>query len=597
MNKRKISKFILVFVLILSVVLSTCLTGCGNSDILMKYDNQIHSDKSYDANLFYRNDLEVNVADPFVMRITDEESTEYGYYYLYGTNASNGFIAYRSKNLDKWEDMFTQKGFMAMEVSTTGTDFQSSYFWAPEVVYDQETDKYYMYYSAKTLYYPEKVGAVYLFCAVADEPYGPFEPLIDDTHTSIKSPFFDVEKGAAAMTNAVNGIEFTYPTAIDPHPFVDPATGKKYLYFTNERNENAAGTYQWGCELKSWTEPDYSTFVRLTEPGYKTVGDLSKENLNDAESLASGGTNEGGAVIARKQADGSYRYYLTTSINSWRDKSYSVIQAIGDSPLGPFEKVSLEDGGVILGTDFSLFDHVSGTGHHSFVTTANGEIYIAYHEHYDRTFGNSARHLAFDKVEFVKNSKGEEVLYVNGPTWSLQPKVEANAKYVNIADDAKVKVSSGKNVSALTDGLLTMYSYVDYVKDFRSTKSTTITLTFDDYREVSALMVYNGLNYEETFVKVNRIEFDFKDEAKNFTGTAVINNLEFDWEFYKQSVLDYMRPGGSAVAVFNPIMVKEIRIKINVPKKRPEGIELIDEFGYVKKQKAISVSEIKVLGR
>ena len=27
-----------------------------------------------------------------------------------------------------------------------------------------------------------------------------------------------------------------------------------------------------------------------------------------------------------------------------------------------------------------------------------------------------------------KNSKGEEVLYVNGPTWSLQPKVEANAK-------------------------------------------------------------------------------------------------------------------------------------------------------------------------
>jgi hypothetical protein len=57
-----------------------------------------------------------------------------------------------------------------------------------------------------------------------------------------------------------------------------------------------------------------------------------------------------------------------------------------------------------------------------------------------------------------------------------------------------------------------------------------------------------------------------------------------------------MRRGGSAVAVFSPILVKEIRIKINIP-KRSEGLELIDGFGYVISQKAISVSEIAILGR
>ena len=221
---------------------------------------------------------------------------------------------------------------------------------------------------------------------------------------------------------------------------------------------------------------------------------------------------------------------------------------------------------------------------------------MVYHAHVNRELGNSARHVAFDKVEFVKNNKGNEVLYVNGPTWSLQPKVAAYAEYVNIADEAQVKTSSGENVESLTDGLFTMYSYCNFVKDFRSTKSTTITLTFDDYREITALMVYNGIVYEETFIKVDRIEFDFKDVDKNYTGTAVINNLKFDWESYKQSFLDYMRPGGSAVAVFSPIMVKEIRIKINIP-KRPAGLELIDGYGYVISQKAISVSEIAVLGR
>lgn len=594
MRKTFLKKLAWVTAAVSFLICTLC--GCAESEVLMKYDNQIHSDNSFDANLFYRNDLEVSCADPFVLTVTDKESTEYGYFYLYGTNATNGFVTYRSKNLDKWEDLFTIKGFQAL--TRDMNDFKSSSFWAPEVVYDETVDKYYMFYSADALYMGESATSRYIFCAVADEPYGPFEPLIDANHSSGKVPFFDIEAAANAMTNAKDGYNTEYPHAIDPHPFIDPATGEKYLYFTPERNGYSNGAQIWCCKMHSWTEPNYSSFTKLTDAGYKTVGNRTDANVNDCEknSHVINSTNEGGAIIPRKQKDGSYKYYLTMSINSWRDKSYSVIQAVGNSPMGPFTKLSVADGGIILGTNFSLFDHVSGTGHHSFVTVG-GETYIVYHAHIDRTLGNSSRNVAFDKVEFVKNSKGEEVLYVNGPTWSLQPKVAACSGYVNLAKQATVKTSAGENVSSLNDGLLTVYDYLDYVTDFRATETVTITLTFDDYREISAIMVYNGLNYEETFVDIARIELDFADESKDYQGTAVIKNLEFNWDFYKQAFLDYMRPGGSAIAVFNPIKVKEIRIKIEVPTKRPENIEIVDEFGRLFKQEAISVSEIVVLGR
>ena len=54
--------------------------------------------------------------------------------------------------------------------------------------------------------------------------------------------------------------------AIDFHPFVDPVTNKKYLYFTNNKDNNA--TFTMVCEMKDWDEPIYETMSVLTQNKY-----------------------------------------------------------------------------------------------------------------------------------------------------------------------------------------------------------------------------------------------------------------------------------------------------------------------------------------
>ena len=54
----------------------------------------------FNENLFYRNDLDVRVADPSIIYIT--EGPDAGYFYLYGTTdqlQATGVYAYRTKKL------------------------------------------------------------------------------------------------------------------------------------------------------------------------------------------------------------------------------------------------------------------------------------------------------------------------------------------------------------------------------------------------------------------------------------------------------------------------------------------------------------------
>lgn len=108
-------------------------------------------------------------------------------------------------------------------------------------------------------------------------------------------------------------------------------------------------------------------------------------------------------------------------------------------------------------------------------------------------------------------------------------------------------------------------------------------------------MVYNSKVFEKSFIDIAKIEFDCKD-GNGSVGTAVIEKLAFDWDFYKMTTANLMRPGGSAVAVFNPLMCKEIRITVEIP-ERPEDLAIMDEEGYFIKQTAVAISEIVVLGK
>lgn len=586
-------------VLLLSLLFAMTAFGCGGKSgaamYALKYDDQINADNGFDENLFYRNDLETPLADPQVFRVDDPDSDQNGYYYMFATSDAAlgvlGYVAWRSKDLTHWENYSATVGFPAFYPSDDHYGFSS--YWAPEVIYDPDDGLYYMYYSS----WGNDITAHLLGLAVATEPYGPYLPYEDETHNA-STPFLDQEK---LMEKVAEEEKTTYFSTIDAHPYVAPG-GQKYLYFVREKNDQITRTHIWGMKMNSWTDPDYDSLTKLTKTGYYTVdGEEKTPYEGDSNNI-----NEGPFLYESKQADGSYRYYLTMSINSYRNKTYSVVQAVADDPLGPFTKLKQEDGGVLLGTDDQKFDHISGPGHHSFVRV-DDELFIVYHEHLDRENGDSQRAAAIDRVSLTKNNKGEEVLYVSGPTWSLLPKPGDFGTYKNIAKDATVTASAGRNVEALTDNMLTIYSYITYVKEFESDGKATITLSFPDYREITGLMVFNSKEFAHTFMHVSRVELDFKDDDKGVSGTAYIDNLAFNWDFYKAPGLQQMRPGGSAVALFKPMQVKSIRITVDPSVSRiitdEDGFEdtslaLVDPVtADILPQTTVAVSEIVVLGK
>lgn len=371
---------------------------------------------------------------------------------------------------------------------------------------------------------------------------------------------------------------------IDVHPYVDPVSGDKYLYMVRDPNGGNAG-FVFGMKMgKKWTDdPKWETVTRLTRLGYYTTDNLS--NSNKSSDLIEGThINEGPYVYYNKDAK---KYYLTLSVNAYNTRSYSVIQAIGDSPLGPFRKLSRAEGGTVVATDFD-WDHVSGPGHHSFVTF-NDNLYIVYHAHYKRVTGGDQRGSCVDEVVWTKNAQGETIMHCNGPTYSYQPKIGPDAEYKNIATQAKItatNVAEDSDVSLLNDRLIRFFTWDEYLKEFTTgnKKETKITLTFDDYVATRALMVYNSWDYSFHWEKIDRVEMDFVKtvDGKEVTGTAYIDNLKFDTErhigYNSDEQYNFMRPGGAAIAEYDELKVKEIRLTF-------------------KHDAPIAISEIYVLGK
>ena len=584
------------------------LTACGEDTVNVPYDDMIHEDGSYDENLFYRNDCDILAPDSQVLKITEGE--EAGYYYLYATNC---MTVYRSKDLCHWENMSRKVGYNAYTLAENDFGDGNAYcWWAPEVLYNDEDEMYYMYFSMEPRNGTGLNPAI--ICAKSENPYGPFvnvrpapsgnpQPSDPDATWQEKltygneNYFFDMETLSAVLREKYPerfGENYKYVSAIDPHPFTDPAadpqTGehKKYLYWTSlgTYTDEGGSSAIFVMEMEDWITPKYDTVKRLTTAGYTTV---DGEDRCDCET-DSNWINEGPFVYPRKQADGSYQYYLTLSVNASTDKTYSVIQAIGDSPMGPFTKLQKADGGILIGTDNQSWDHISGPGHHSFVEN-DGELYILYHQHMDVVLAGDDRAVSVDDVKLTKNSQGQEVLYVNGPTReSVQLLPEFASEYKNIAPEATVTSSDKQDASILNDGLVSLYSYIEYVKEFKTEKKVTITLSFEDYREITGVMIYNSKNYDTAFDKITSVKIYFKDGEETHTG--LLKDISFDMEKY--SYQGGMRPGGAAIAVFRPTLINKIEVTVSVPEKR--AIDQ-DDDGYYIYQSAVAFSEIKVIGK
>ena len=591
------------------------ITGCGEGKnyIEMSYYDETSYEEGADystinENLFYRNDRKVDVADPCVVYIDDENDTDYGSYYLYGTTGNTGFFCWKSDDLVNWEGV--GYALLYRDLSTPQGKAVSVDSWAPEVIYDGETDKWYMFFSST----PKDSSNSYIpYIAQSDSPSGPFD-LIDhiDSYTAADGTLlkdienietnnsyyyqrymtFDPLKMSQALEKlGLADMDATSDVlrAIDFHPYVDSVTGDKYLYFNTSVN-----SYIMGIKMNSWTDPDYDTLTIIAKPGYSTPSAAEKDvpnEMNTSVNEAAWITEHGG------------RYYLTYSTNSYKDKTYQVCQAVADNPLGEFRKLSEAEGGILLSADSALRDDVSGTGH-SAIINAGGQDYIIYHAHNSIAEGGSSRHVAVDEIEWVaiEDANGNELdaMYANGPTTSVQPIPEFASEYKNIADQAEVSATSladGSSVSALTDDLLTINRYANYdmvetyIKETEFSAETTITLKFDDYKTIRALMIYNSKNMESAFYDIERVEFDCRLEDGTFA-TKYIDKLAFDIMAYTSTDdIDVLRPASSAVAEFDEIECNEIRITI-----KPATEEQIPVHGF-NDLAVLAVSEIRVLGK
>ena len=633
------SAFLLAVLMVASCVL---LAGCQSGGLLSQtqyevanYQGQLKEGQTksdYNKALFYRNDKKADCPDPFVLDNTSRD----GYYYLYGTEGS--MYCYRSKDLMDWERVgnaldnmdYESPGVMSEIRLTTWKDI-----WAPEVVYDPDDGLYYMFFSAtpeadKNVKEGKGVmggsGAYMMMVAVSQYPDRDFQLVNfkdpascgeENVHTYNEVPgatdadgnvldayphyyakylFFDpaeynkfIDEGMGGNLSATRG---GYVRGIDPHPYVDD-NGDKYLFWVDSLSHNGIETERSSnriCVVKmdNWLKPDWSTATVLTVHKYYTVDDWllakSGQNVETVSYEPTNRINEGPFVIKHNG-----KYYLTLSIGSYSDSSYQVAQAVSDNIMGPYRKLTEEEGGLLISGNTSGSQEISGTGHHCFVTVG-GKVYMIYHRHNDAVVAGSARNPAIDEMKWItikdKDGNDLDVLYSNGPTCTVQPRIDAFAEYVNIAPEATV--SGSEDVAYLTDGLLSIYKYahpdfLQYVQETTIKETTTFTFDFAEARPVRAIMVYDSKMEDTAFTKVARVEFVCEENGKEVV--RFIKNIELSTESYQANDFDgalyYIVPGAAAYAEFDELNVKSIRVTMEVP----EG------------QEAVGISEIRILGK
>ena len=548
------------------------LTGCAEDDAsktdlgvvdLEYYDQK--GKQGYNEELFYRNDLETSGADPSCIYVTEGEYE--GCFFVYNTYivGARGIYCMKSKDLTNWE--YVDECYVPELDSWGRTEI-----WAPDIIYDEEDGKYYLFYCANNT--NQDAGYTltkYLGVAVSDSPAGPFVQYTgtngNGTEIGIGTPLFDVE-----LLGQDHPLYKKGTSIIDPCAFIDPVTGEKYLYMCRSRNAHQTNII---CvvKMKDWFTPDYSTYTELT-----TVNATTYDGSEQTERME-GEINEAPDMLYH---DG--KYYLTMSINGASEKMYSIIQAVGDSPIGPFKKIQESEGGLALGVNVE-WDHIAAPGSHSFVY-AGDELFIVYHQNINReAAGDMNRAITIDRMEWVENASGLKLLKAVGPTYSVQPKPSIITGYRNVARDAKVEatnVVNGSSASYLNDGLVQFHES-DCVQQFYGENKIKITMDFDDYVTARALLLYNSYDYTDSFYQIERIDLSFRTtvDGKTVTGIARAEELYYDFETYSNIEAQTMRPGGPMILEFAELEINKVTITVTCP----QGQDLL------------GISEIMLLGK
>lgn len=543
------------------LALTTCLTGCNSLQNQLSF---VYFDKrnEFDTSLFYGNVQTMKGADPSLIWVDrNQDPVEGGYYYAYIT-ANSTINAWRTKDMTNWQNLG------AVFRPDLDDFWGDNNFWAPAVIYDQEEKLYYMYYSGQWKKYDSQFKSHYISVAKSSSPVGPFtevvsnnEPCINFNKMPKDHPLYEFHSG--------DQFENGYFASIDAEPFIDPVDNQLYLLLTHDIGAGYTSSQTYIMKMNSYVDPDYSSIKWISQTGVTSIG--------GSETIDEGKVNEGPYMFYHN----GY-YYLTYSVNTYNEPSYQVRQAISTSPTGPFRKIPVDKGGVIITTD-GLGTYTNSSGHHSFIKVGD-ELFISYHTFLNDSDISEARKIRFDRVSFVVNEDGLPLIYANGPTVTLQPLPSAVSGYKNIAPSAHIEASNvheNSDIYWLNDGTLKIHdnSIVDEC-EFNNGKSV-ISLTFDDYQTIKAIMVYNSNDFYKTFKEIDNIRLYLKkDGIETVSDTGVI---PFNYHEYSLIDQDYKTvfAGASSTIEFNDLEVN--KIEITVSKSYGESI--------------LGISEIQVLGK
>ncbi|MEJ6981219.1 family 43 glycosylhydrolase [Pedobacter sp. P351] len=316
----------------------------------VKYTVEIQGKKPENYELIakeYHNPvLEGYYADPDILY-----SEKTGRFYIYPTSdgfnnwSGTYFKTFSSPDLVNWKDEGVILD-LAKDVS-----WAKKNAWAPCIIEKKINGKYkYFYYFTAA----QKIGV-----AVADNPTGPF-----------------VDSGKPIINQYPEGV--TRGQQIDPDVFIDPKTGKSYLYWGN--------TYMAGAELSD-------DMVSL-KPGSTKI--LTPDNT----------FREGTSVFFRNG-----KYYFMWSEDDTRSVKYKVRYGTAASPL---DKIEIPENNTVIETYKE--SGIYATGHNSVLQIpGKDEWYIVYHRfNYPKgiTMGDAAgfnREVCIDKIVFNKDGSIKQI--------------------------------------------------------------------------------------------------------------------------------------------------------------------------------------------
>lgn len=305
-------------------------------------------------------------------------------YYLYATTdgtagwGGKDFYVWTSPDLVNWTR--SAEPFLTLDGANGNVPWASGNAWAPTII--ERDGRYYFYFSGHNAALNRKTIGV----AVADSPEGPFT--------------------AQPTAMILNNEAVTSGQAIDPAAFLDPVSGKYYLFWGNG------------------------------SPVYAELSDdmLSLKPATIARIAGLTSFREGTFVNHR---DGLY--HLTYSIDDTGSENYRVGYATSTSVHGPWT-----DRGVILQKDLSL--GIKGAGHSSIVNVpGTDDWYIAYHRFAMPNGDGTHRETTIDKLAI-----GPDGLFQ-----SVQPTLTSVAPHpiaspVEVTAAASTRCAAGRVVLVVT---------------------------------------------------------------------------------------------------------------------------------------------------